>query len=147
MRTIKFRAQRVDNATWVYGNLMQISKDNKNSFDKVEFTTGIQMFENGIFKAVFEVNPETVSPFTSWEDKNGKIIFGDDIIQYFSKKLLVEISLDNGISLLVLNKPFCDNFQYDSRSIITDTENIEVIGNIHDSPELFSHPFPLPTNK
>lgn len=60
MRENKFRGQRSDNKEWVVGNLLKTSVDKK---PDPEFTDGIQVFEKGVFKAVYAVIPETVGQF------------------------------------------------------------------------------------
>ena len=82
-------------------------------------------------KDIFMVKPETVGLFTDLHDKNGKEIYKDDIVEFVNVDLPdCVIVYDNGsfmyrelgedISLEELRLQF----------------TVEVIGNIHDNPNL-----------
>lgn len=136
MREILFRAKRVDNGEWVEGSLIQCGiTDKKFIFNKNDDAN--------------EVILETVCQYTGLTDKNSKKIFEGDIIcskyanakysefietvVFHRGKFCVEYKIsEHGRSYA----PLADGIQ----RIITDKsvymESCEVIGNIHDNPEL-----------
>ena len=91
----------------------------------------------------FEVIPKTVGQYTGLTDKNGKNIFEGDIIKYkntdgikFNGVALTVIGKvvynEKNVSFAISGKDEIGAKHYDYFPI----KNIEVIGNIHDNPEL-----------
>ena len=140
MREIKFRGKRLDNGEWIYGSLLvsHFKDDKKERYFITQFS-GNYTFEH-------EVDPNTVGQFTGLRDKNGRDIWEGDIFKEDG----------SGIVRAVFRVPgglaFEDNpvsFGYDHRapvypySSIAEMQSVswlsqccEVIGNIHDDPEL-----------
>ena len=133
MREILFRGKRVDNGEWIYG-------------DAVQFPTHgiVRIVEQEPSYKDAEVDSETVGQYTGLTDKNGKKIFEADICNINIPRI------DGGFSRH--NKCLCfyedGMYQFSSYSDIyfcmgngygypdTCHQNIEVIGNIHDNPEM-----------
>ena len=157
MREILLRGKRIDNEEWVFGSLLidgeahkPASKENL-SFSKHYIVPetdaeNIQTrFNNGAFylnTIAYHIIPETVGQFTVLTDKNGKKIFEGDIILY----KIPDGSYAYGIvKFRETNEVgFCVEWfnRHDSGWLRNDIEfwakyrEIEVIGNIHDNPEL-----------
>lgn len=115
-REILFRAKRKYNGEWIYGDLQHNGKN-------------IPKWVEGE-----EIIPETVGQFTGLTDKNGKKIFEGDIVkvktEYVDETVYFVAYRDCGFKLIY--RP--------SNGVVNLTNNksryIEVIGNIHDNPEL-----------
>lgn len=125
MREIIFRGKRKDNDAWVYGDLVQ-------------WSDGVQIFDyDGVGKVKNNVIPETVGQYTGLEDKNGKKIFEGDIV---AGALIWQEKRKNG---LVAFKDGSFGLMWyrggvEQVNAFTSMCNVEyeVIGNIHDNPEL-----------
>ena len=86
MRTILFKAKRLDNGAWIEGIPIQsnIDGDDYKVYMYVDFTVKNVMELNsghGHFGKCVEVNPESVCEFIGLLDKNGNNIFEGDIME------------------------------------------------------------------
>lgn len=118
--------------TWVFGNLIQ-------NGDKFYIHPKANSFylngELSGFLVLHKVIPETVGQFTGLTDKKGKKIFEGDIVKTdkFSepnKQYIIKYDLLFGA--------FIGHDRYNSYFVTFDgdSDEFEVIGNIHDNPEL-----------
>lgn len=137
MREILFRGKRTDNGEWVEGLLITVELDTYSEVEKAKYTHCIvepkaEMYRGDLCGFEF-VKPETVGQYTGLEDRNGKKIFEGDILKneagyVYSGEYKTEVAYDLGefCGLGFCNIEPCD-FKY-----------CEVIGNIHDNPELLN---------
>ena len=121
MREILFRGKRLDNGEWVEGYLLHDSEQNESYI--------AEYFED---KSAYlrEVDPQTVCQFTGLTDKNGKKIFEGDICKHrsnYSGDFIISVVTFTDGQFLVMA---------DNNSGFNLSEKLEVIGNIHDNPEL-----------
>lgn len=138
MREILFRGKRPDNGEWAYGYYCSF-KGSSDIF--VPFTEEEEKRNEGhIFSAVgglwYKVIPETVGQFTGLTDKNGTKIFEGDVVAYCwyeAEPMNFRIDFVCGEFLAVPVKKREDVWAI---RISGQGENLEIIGNIHDNPEL-----------
>lgn len=90
--------------------------------------------ESNMTATMIEVIPETVSQYIGLKDKKRNKIFEDDIIERFwlGKKYIYRIDYDKYIASFIgkdIYGLYFTTFDYDAYEF-------EIIGNIHDNPEL-----------
>lgn len=130
MITIEFRGKRINNGEWVYGSLVSIN----------DFFVIVKGYDEE-----YTVDPATVGQLTGMKDKNGKSVYEGDIFKDSDGVLRSIFRVTGGLA-------FEDNpvaFGYDHRAPVypytplAESQNkawisqcCEVIGNIHEHPEL-----------
>ena len=119
MREILFRGKRVDDGEWMFGNLT-LWGDGGASIDQ-EPTEG---------SPLYAVDTETVGQFTGLTDKNGKRIFENDIVNIEYPKTTVKNCVIEYMGASFFGSTPTDSWELDGYY------DIEVIGNIHDNPEI-----------
>ena len=135
MREILFRGKRVDNGEWVYGDLLQPTKEKiLNIYEISDY--------NSLMGDIHEVYPETVGQYTGLNDKNGKKIFEGDILQdKFGQIKIVDYCNEWGAFRTCFVKALNEEGKIvatvgGASFVGTIWRKYEVIGNIHDNPEL-----------
>lgn len=127
MREILFRGKRY-NGDWVVGNLFIP--------DKEDAPTEICVGTN-VIRITYDVIPETVGEYTGLTDKNGKKIFEGDIVDCWSEGVNAKGTVQqrrDGLWFIypAWQKHIMWGLCPDEYSHTT----VEIIGNIHDNPEL-----------
>lgn len=149
MREILFRGKRIDNGKWIEG-LLHYSHGQ--GVWAITCSNGwIPSYSNpdeGEHTMFFDIIPETVCQFTGLTDKKRVKIFEGDIcrVEYYnhaSKNIvkIQEVSFQDG-TFVLRSKDIDDSISIEeSRSLapifwVYPPNKIEIIGNIHDNPEL-----------
>ncbi len=132
-REIKFRGKRLDNGQWIYGNLIVAENGAPYIFPPEICEIDGHHLRQGDDTPHW-VDPATVGQFTGRKDKNSQEIYEDDILAYYSTPYRREAGVvvwDNLKVQFIANKPEGAMFY-----IGWDTSYKEILGNIHDNPEL-----------
>lgn len=143
MQEILFRGKRIDTGEWIEGYVYRV-------FEK--FRTTFLMVKD-MHACSYEVDPETVGQYIGLKDKNGKRIFEGDIVKAVSRDYY-----GSEFQGVVLFKGGCFGVEFEYLPKISSRKSFhrigeigrwqdmgasgtisytyEVIGNIHDNPEL-----------
>lgn len=141
MREILFRGKRTDNGEWVQGYYAKAKDYMSEKEIHVIFPLDLELFPHSEFSSYEEVDPETVGQYTGWEDMSGKKIFEGDICRFKEwwrgKPCWIgHVLFEQGIYIIAGGpNEECDTPFYIQMSRL-DIDEIEVIGNMRDNPEL-----------
>lgn len=134
MREILFRGKRRDNGEWIIGYYLVV--------DSVSYILPERYFLNGII----EVDPSTIGQYPGLTDKNGKKIFEGDICDFTVFDCFDNDTQYRGVvvydgSRFMLWKSAESEYYgadggFDLDWVIAQDDEFEIVGNIHDTPEL-----------
>jgi len=133
-REMLFRGKRLNNGEWVCGNLIQMDSEGSQSFifpfykyaSSLTCAQIVSMF-------MVAVDSATVGQFTGLCDKNGKKIFEGDVCKDRIGEFIVKCDSENARFLGF----YLPTVARDTRiCYVGRFPPVEVIGNIHDNPEL-----------
>ena len=147
MREILFRGKRISDGSWVEGGIMKTFHPNfdHESPEAFNFRKANCYCICANNRDIF-VEQKSIGQFTGLTDKNGKKIFEGDIFRPFDNEIIVVAWIDYYSTLGFLcrvehtetkrGKEITES--YDGWAMLCDYElsELEVIGNIHDNPEL-----------
>ena len=146
MREILFKAKRIDNGEWVEGFYCKWIKGKRViTYSEKEVDCIITWMSNGGMQR-FEVDPSTICQCTGLKDKNGKLIWENDIVN-------AKVTQNTGFCV----KKYNDSYQVSyhekycyfylkrkGNNLLFDGNwsyfvgDFEVIGNIFDNQELMN---------
>lgn len=138
MREILFRGKRIDNDEWVYGSFCMDALEQKNGLCGMDGFIRLYDFDKGKTQ-MYEVDSETIGQFTGLTDKNGKRIFEGDIIRTKKYGKIISHANVNGFDTFeVMYEPCMFRLINKHRgfNLTGNSNDLEIIGNIHDNPEL-----------
>lgn len=122
MRKILFRGRKKNGTEWFEGDLSYLVHDKRECY----------IFPPNGYNSpdCYEVAPATVGQFTGLTDKNGVNIFEGDIIKDVDTGKVFSVEWHVPAFIRVDSRRY---FYWDLDLLV---ESFEVIGNIHDNPEL-----------
>lgn len=130
-----YRGKRIDNGEWVEGHLITDEKDDLKYF--IGYVLGTDEDGSPHDLDAVQVDPSTICQCTGLKDKNGKLIFENDIMEaHIDEDFPEDVSRFkvewNGKGWVEnhpdgVDREYLDDF---------DTEHFKVVGNIFDNPEL-----------
>lgn len=133
MREILFRAKRIDNGEWVYGDLINEPYGMVIQYCEDEIKDKGNCAKTANKKRVkATVDPETVCQYAGLTDKNGRKIFDGDVCEFsaYGENYKGDVRFIKGNFTIWCGKcaPFLDD--------ALEKHSAVVIGNIFDNPEL-----------
>lgn len=120
-----FRGKRKDMQGWIEGDLVH-----------TRMTTQGVVTEIYTLDMSYEVDPETVGQCTGLKDKNGKLIYEGDIVKglfNFGLEIMSVCTFKDGAFGLTAKQ--CGAYHFSAFTSMCNVQ-YEVIGNIHDNPNL-----------
>ena len=133
-----FKGKRLDNGEWVTGSLIPCEDGTyKIATSFIEDTTGCTA--ETITVCAYDVAKSTICQCTSMKDKNGKLIWENDVVgfwdAYSTENGQAEMDCigkvvwdDETISFQVTNRLYAESYEV--------LDECSVVGNIFDNPEL-----------
>lgn len=126
LRKIKFRGKRLIDGTWIYGGFLKTQKINK--------------YQVGGTSRYNTIIPETLGQYVGLHDKHGREIYEGDVVKFIDYDSYDEGFENAGVVKHSGNMFYITNrFSVNMEDLVDDLEcsmYCEVIGNVHDSPQL-----------
>ena len=122
-----FKAKRLDNGEWVQGYLIY-------SFTGVPII--VTEYDHILMLVTrYEVDLKTICQCTGLKDKNGKLIWENDVVNCLTEKCCGCIGWNESEAGFYFNVLLEDG-RFEEEYIYDYQDGIEVIGNVFDDPEL-----------
>lgn len=134
-----FKAKRTDNGEWINGDLITTPFVRSETQENIPYILDITKADYDCFEdlsegnGIFEVDSSTICQCTGLRDKNGKLIWENDITLRTSVT-----GTHKGKIIYSSDGSFCQkDFETTFENLLIHSESyFEIIGNIFDNPEL-----------
>lgn len=123
------RGKRKSDGKWVEGNYLHLNVGR-------DFICDGTVWIGTLTPCKEEVKPETVGRYTGLSDKNGKKIFEGDVCRNTRTGEIVSVKWHGTMAGFVWSKRKESTHLYDFGELFRAYDKFEIIGNIHDNPEL-----------
>ena len=134
-REILFKGKRIFDGEWIEGTVLNIKGE-----ENPRIATSCLIGEQGepLIVAAYEIDPETLCQYTGLTDKNDKRIWENDIVQHVQRRAQRGVNLRVSwhtfkASWVLSKKGWMYNHFFEEG---VEPEDVEVIGNFFDNPEL-----------
>lgn len=127
MREIKFRGKNIVSGEWSYGDFTP---------EKMWPTKLVDCVGEYPSEPAQSVRPETVGQYTGLKDKNGREIYEGDILRLVYPEYTVTVKVEWREKSCCFSVTRVDREEKSFILDIWESQHGEVIGNIHDNPEL-----------
>ena len=138
MRETLFRGKRTDGKEWIYGSYIQSNSSWRGGHPHRAWIAE-DAISNGVWFALQKWLPvidETVGQYTGVRDKNGVRVFEGDIVRtQFGRLVRIEYRAVGGFVGFDMTAIECKH-ECPWSDTAWCSYNIEVVGNIHDNPEM-----------
>jgi len=127
------RGKRLDNGEWIEGYYYNIQENTTKHYILCYKSNTFHIMN--VTKTIHEIDPKTIGQCTGIEDRNCKLIFEGHILRMAGVEHIGVVEWHEYEYLIVLHgedTPFDNVLDFD----FDDYNDIEIIGNIHDNPEL-----------
>lgn len=135
-----FKAKKLDNGEWVQGVPFEIEGKTVILINDNENLLRVHYLEENMWDAeicAIEVETDTICQCTGLEDKNGNLIWENDIVEAWSQGSKATGKVRQRIDGLWFMYPAWQKQEFWGLCPNNDRETtVEVIGNIFDNPEL-----------
>lgn len=126
-----FKAKRLDNGEWVTGSLITCEDGTyKIATSYIDGDTNM-----AILICAYDVDKDTICQCTGLRDKNGKLIWENDIVNCLTEECRGCIGWNESEAGFYFNVLLEDG-RFEEEYIYDYQDGIEVIGSIFDNPEL-----------
>jgi len=150
-REVLYRGKRLDNGEWVEGDRVEQNNPEYHDYIITEFAADVDNRHIDILTCdIYEVAPATVGQYTGLKDRNGKRIFEGDVVRFQfdndddpwphkrTEKHIGRVFWQDFRSsfAIAMGRNGSKNINNDLWKYVQNGNRVEVIGNIHDNPEL-----------
>ena len=125
-----FRGKRIDTGEWIVGSLLVDKQQDIDTGEQIEIT-GIYPSEYKDFAK--KIDPSTICQCTGRKDKNGKLIYENDIMVAYYDEENPAMVVWRECGFVAVENNNDDTYPLDYFT----QKHFYVVGNIFDNPELF----------